>query len=293
MGTFQRSWSLFQKSWTVVDKNRKLLIFPLISMIAIVFLLLLIAGGTLSYLPGNPLNDILILQDKNPDGSFSISKIGVWFLVYLLVMYVVNLCNIAFYNEIFRGLRGKNVYILHGFRCAAQRAVSIFFWTLLASTVGVILRFLQPRIGGIGLFLLRGSALIWVVASCFAIPAIVFDSSLINPFRVLSRSEETIRHTWGEALIGFAGLHVMTWLAFFIWVAACLFLGGLTWAMPDLQMETAWTCTALFLIFLFFAYLVSVAEKVYLASLYMYARGSGSDYFSRKDLEGAFISPVD
>lgn len=293
MGTLKRSWSIFQKSWGVIDQNRKLLFFPLISMLVIVFLLLLIASGTLSYLPGNPLEEVLIFQDKGPDGTLSFRKIGAWFLVYLLVMFVANLCHIAFYNEIFRGLRGKKVYVLHGFRCAANRVLAAFLWTLLASTVGVVLRCLQPRIGGIGLFLLRGSALIWVVASCFAIPAIVFDPRLNNPFRVLKRSEETIRHTWGEALIGFAGLHVMTWLVFFIWAAVCAGLGALTWAMPDLQMETVWTCTALFCIFLFFAYLVSVAEKVYLASLYVYARGGGSDIFSRKDLESAFIAPVE
>ena len=291
MGTFKRSWRIFQKSWTVIDKNRKLLIFPLISMLSIVFLLLLIASGTLSMLPGNPLDQVLIFQDKNPDGTLSISKIAIWFVVYLLVMLTTNLCQMAFYNEIFRGLRGKKVYLLHGFQSAAQRFIAALLWTLLSATVGVVLRLLQPRVGGIGLFLVRGSALIWVVASCFAIPVMMFDPRLNNPFLVLKRSEETIRRTWGEALIGFAGLHVMTWLAFFIWIAVCAGLTGLTLAMPGLSMETVWTCTALFGIFLFFAYLVSTAEKVYLASLYIYARGGGSDIFTQKDLDSAFISP--
>lgn len=83
----------------------------------------------------------------------------------------------------------------------------------------------------------------------------------------------------------------MTWLAFFIWLAVSAGLGSLALAMPGLQMETVWTCTVLFGIFLFFAYLVSAAEKVYLASLYIYARGGGSDLFNKKDLENAFIQP--
>ncbi|MBR2427612.1 MAG: hypothetical protein IKB16_12825 [Lentisphaeria bacterium] len=291
MGTLKRSWIIFQKSWTVIDKNRKLLVFPLISMLAITFLLLLIASGTLSLLPGNPLDQVLIFQDKNPDGTLSAGKLASWFIVYLLVMLTANLCQMAFYNEIFRGLRGKKVYLMHGFQCAAKRFIAALLWTLLSSTVGVILRLLQPRVGGLGLFLVRGSALIWVVASCFAIPVIVFDPRLNNPLRILKRSEETIRNTWGEALIGFAGLHTMTWLAFFIWLAVSAGLGSLALAMPGLQMETVWTCTVLFGIFLFFAYLVSAAEKVYLASLYIYARGGGSDLFNKKDLENAFIQP--
>ncbi len=287
MGRFKHSWNVFRKSWNVIGENKKLLLFPAVSFCAVSGVILLTATGTAAGLSGE--SGEILIRDRNPDGNYNWMWTGAWFLVYLLLSLTANVCTTAFYSEIFRALRGKKVFLLHGFRCAAARITVLTGWTLLASTVGLFLRLFQPRVGGLGLFLFRSAGLIWVVASCFAIPAIVFDPHIRNPFRALKVSSETIRATWGEALIGFAGMRLLAYGAFFIWGVLALTLLSAAWMEPEFFAGVALVIPLLFLVFLAFGYMVFTAEKVYLASLFLYAKGWERGPYSEREMQQAFI----
>jgi hypothetical protein len=68
--------------------------------------------------------------------------------------------------------------------------------------------------------------LAWSVASIFAIPILVREPSLSNPFTVLGKSAETIKRTWGEMLSGYIGMKGSNVL--FFWASIlCWFWAGL------------------------------------------------------------------
>lgn len=286
MGKFKRSWSIFVKSMELIQAEKKLLIFPLISALAMIVLVALIIGGLTAWL--------LLTDGAGADGEdgggLSILGIIIYFGLYLLTMLVSNLCMAAFFCEIFHGLNGDPVRISRGFEYALSRFKAIFLWSLLASTVGLILSMLERRAGLIGMIVLKITGVVWAVASCFAIPAIVCNRELENPFMALKYSASAIKRTWGESLIGFVGINMITGVAFFLFFLlsmAGIFLCVLANSLVSwILMGVLWMCMLVALIM--FGYLVNVAQAIYQAALYLYAEGQMVSVFTHEELAGAF-----
>lgn len=301
MRKLTRSWQIFRKSLTLIGKEKKLLIFPLLSACAMLLLLVFIIAGIAGVIcfaaNGSPEGVQAAFADSGTEeGNPALNAVvfAIFALVYLFCMTVVNFCNTAFFSEIIRGLSGENVSVSRGFGYALYRLKAIFFWSLLASTIGIILSVLERRAGLVGRIVLKLIGVVWAVASVFAVPAIVCDPELSNPFTALKRSASIIRRTWGETLIGFAGLHIITGVGVFLFLLAVFGVGALVVAAGGGAVPViAGTSVGilLFLCLFAFCYLVSVAEKVYIASLYLYA----TDYdeynlFDEEELAAAFRS---
>lgn len=190
MRRLTRSWSIFRKSLAVINQERKLLIFPLISAFAMfALILLIIAGiGTVAYLVigSNPemmqsmaaAAESAESAEEEPGMLVQIVSVAIFAVFYLVTMVLTNFCNVAFYSEIIRGIYGEPVRIGRGFGYALSRFKAIFLWSLLASTVGVILSMLSERAGLLGKLIIRLIGVVWAVASAFAIPALVCDPAL-------------------------------------------------------------------------------------------------------------------
>ncbi len=287
MGKFKRSWHIFMKALDLIMAEKKLLIFPLISAFAMIVLIALIITGLLTWalLTGDP-------EAAENTGGSGILELAVFFVLYLVTMLVSNLCMAAFFSEIFRGLNGDSVEVTRGIRKAFSRFKAIFLWSLLASTVGLILSMLERRAGIIGAIVIKLLGVVWAVASCFAIPAIVCNRDLNNPFQALKYSATAIKRTWGESLIGFVGINMISGVAvflFFLLVIAGVVLGVLAnsavcWILVAIM------AAALLVALVLFGYLVNVAQAIYRAALYQYAEGMEVVVFSEEELAGAFRS---
>lgn len=299
MRKLTRSWQIFRKSLTLIGREKKLLIFPLLSACAMLLLIALILTGIvgLVVLAGGttPEGVEAAFSDSGAEGgnpALNAVAFAIFALVYLFCMTVANFCNVAFFSEIIRGLCGEQVSISRGFGYALYRLKAIFLWSLLASTVGIILSALERRAGLVGRIVLKLIGVVWAVASVFAVPAIVCDPELSNPFTALKRSASIIRHTWGETLIGFAGLHVITGVGLFLFFLAAFAVMALVGAVGGGAVPVIAGMSVgilLFLCFFAFCYLVSVAEKVYIASLYLYATDRDEfNLFDEEELAAAF-----
>lgn len=301
MRRLARSWSIFRKSLAVINQERKLLIFPLISAFAMFALvLLIIAGiGTVAYLVigSNPemmqsMEAAAESAEEEPRMLVQVVSVAIFAVFYLITMVLTNFCNVAFYSEIIRGIYGEPVRIGRGFGYALSRFKAIFLWSLLASTVGVILSMLSERAGLLGKLIIRLIGVVWAVASAFAIPALVCDPALDNPFQALKLSAAAIKKTWGESLAGFVGLRIITGMGTLLLVlltALLIAVNVMTGAVPAVMIGSAvvWFIGLVGLFIL--GYLVMVAEQVYRASLYLYAQYDvvGAD-FSEEEIAGAF-----
>lgn len=301
MRKLTRSWRIFRKSLTLIGKEKKLLIFPVLSACAMLLLFILIIAGVvgLVVLAGGTTPEgveAAFADTGSEEGNPALNAVvfAIFALVYLFCMTVANFCNTAFFSEIIRGLGGENVSVSRGFGYALYRLKAIFFWSLLASTIGIILSVLERRAGLVGRIVLKLIGVVWAVASVFAVPAIVCDPELSNPFTALKRSASIIRRTWGETLIGFAGLHIITGVGVFLFLLALFAVGALIGAAGGGAVPVitgAGVGMLLFLCFFAFCYLVSVAEKVYIASLYLYATDRDElNLFDDEELAAAFRS---
>lgn len=289
MTSLTRSWSIFKKSFALISSYKKLLLFPAISFFFILLLILLILAGGLLLVYVFPEISQQSQQEK-PDLTVQIIVLVVYFLFYLLTMFVSTFSMTAFYHGIYCGLNGEPVALDRSFSFALSRWNAIFLWSLLASTVGIFLKFLENKSSFIGKFIIRIIGLMWAVAACFAIPVLVIKTDLKSPIAVLKYSVGAIKKTWGEALIGFAGIRILSFFAALIWILGTIGIAVLcTMAKSFLcWLAGGFLMAILFFGFFIFAYLIDVAHHVYTASLFRYAECGDPGLFSQEELEAAF-----
>jgi hypothetical protein len=108
------------------------------------------------------------------------------------------------------------------------------------------------------------------VASIFAIPILARETAFSNHFAVLSKSADTIKRTWGEMLTGYVGMKgtniLVAWSSILFWIATGLTAYLLSSGWVFLIAGVPWLVTLLI-----YAYLASIASRVYLCALYLYA----------------------
>jgi len=102
------------------------------------------------------------------------------------------------------------------------------------------------------------------------VPILVREPSLANPFDVLTKSARTLKASWGEMLAGYLGMQGTNLL--FLW--GSLLLWGITGAFAIVT-HNAWILLIVgvpwLLSLVMYGYLASIASRVYLCALYMYA----------------------
>jgi hypothetical protein len=287
-----RSWQLFKHSVMVIREHPKLLVFPIVTgiltagialfFLAPVALVLLaphwIEGGRIQAVA----DSVGFLRFKQAGNfNFQLQPIGAAILavIYLLDMFLATMASVAFNSEILEALGSRPVSIRHGISVACRRWKSVLLWSLLAGILGLTIRALEERLAFFGRLIAGFIGLTWSVASIFAIPILARDSSVSNPFAVLSKSAETIKRTWGEMLAGYVGMKgtniLVLWFSILFWVltgAAAYFLSP--WLLLMAGVPWLFALVA-------YSYLASIASRVYLCALYLYAS------------EGAVPAPYD
>src|SRR5436853_571757 len=148
-------------------------------------------------------------------------------ILYFVSMFIATFVNVAFYQQIMNALSGQPVSIAGGLRFAATKWQSILMWTLFAGVVGYAIKALEERFGLIGRLVMRLVGTAWSIACVFVIPVIITSEKSANPLNVLKESALTLKRTWGESLIGYAGVSfgsVVILLLSLIWLAGGIFI---------------------------------------------------------------------
>jgi len=279
----RRSWLLFERSVQVIRQHPKLLLFPIVTaLLTSAIALFFVAPVALmalapQWIAGSPIQAIadrvgFLRSVSGGNFHFVIQPLGSAVLagLYLLDMFLASMASVAFYSQILCALGGQPVSIQGGLAAACSRWKAVLFWSLLAGTVGLVIRAIEKRFSLLGRLVGGFIGLAWSVAAVFAIPILVREPSLRNPFAVLSKSAATIKRTWGEMLTGYAGMQgtnlLFAWLSVVFWVGASL---------AAILFRNAWLLVPAglwwVLCLVVYSYLASTASQVYLCALYLYA----------------------
>jgi hypothetical protein len=261
----QRSWQLFVRSIRVIRDHPKLLVFPLVTgLLTLGIALFFLAPVALVFVAPHWIDGSrvkawaqgigLVRLGRAGQFNFQVMPLGGLILagIYLVNMFLATMGSVAFNSEILEALSGRAVSIRHGFMVAFQRWKAVLLWSLLAGLIGLLIRKMEERMSLIGKLVVGWIGLAWSVASIFAIPILVREPGLSNPFAVLSRSAQTIKNTWGEMLSGYIGMrgsHVV-----FFWVSA---VGWLWTGLVAYMLRNPWVLV--------------VAGVVWLACLILYS----------------------
>ncbi len=134
-----RSWSLIKGSAAVVRDNKSLLLFPVVSGLATIVIFV------------SFLLPLLGVEDFDVASSQDEAIVYVWLALLYFALYFVSIFfNTALVSVALLRLSGSPAGLGDGFARAAGRLPAILGYTLLAASVGIVLRMIEERVGWIG-----------------------------------------------------------------------------------------------------------------------------------------------
>jgi hypothetical protein len=273
---FSRSWELIKASGAVLRQDRELLLFPFFSAIAT---LVVSASFILPLVMTGAFEQAAARQADAPLMVFA-------FLFYLVQYFIIFFFNSALVGAAMIRLDGGDPTVRDGLRVAGSRLVQIVGYAAIAATIGLILRIIEERTGFIGRWIAGLLGVAFTVATFLTVPILV--SREIGPMEAVKESAALLKKTWGENIIGNAGMGLVFGL-----FHLCVVGIGLVFVFGVVQTGSP-TLIALILAIVVLAViglaLVQAAlQGVYSAALYRYATdGNVGESFSSALLGEAF-----
>lgn len=273
----ERSWSLVKASAAVLRENKSLMVLPVLSsvcsmIVAATFLIPAFASGALDHI-GNA-------RHMTP------AQAVVLFTFYVTQYFVIIFFNSALIGAALMHLRGERASLGDGLRLAASRLPSILGYAVISATVGMVLRAIEERAGIVGRIVtgLLGAA--WTLATFMVVPILV--SQDVGPFDAVQRSVQLLKRTWGENLLGNAGIGMAFSLVFLLVIA--LAFGLLMLAAGTGSRVLTVTVIALGVAAVLLLSIVQAAlHGIYAAAVYRYAEeGDAGAGFERTLLADSF-----
>jgi hypothetical protein len=267
-----RSFELVRTSWNILMDDKKLLVFPVLSGIVTILVLLtfifplLVSGALMGMSHAGP-----------------VVYYGLLFLFYLASYFVVIFFNTALISCVNAKLSGKDMSVGDGISNSAKHLPAIFGWAVISATVGIVLHLLERRSGLLGQIVLSLVGGAWALVTYFVVPVLILEDKGV--FDSLKESVTLIKKTWGESIVGSAGIAVVFVAIGVIaafGVVATLFLGS---------MVVFGAALALFLILLVvLAVIYSAMQGIYVTALYTYAKtGTVPSAFHPDLIQNAFV----
>jgi hypothetical protein len=201
MSRFSRSWLLIKASMDVLRNDNALLVLPAISSVVT----LIVAGGFVALAMSS--GTFAAMQAAHPRGSLPPE-----FYVWMFFMYVAQYFVVIFFNTALVGcaivlLGGGHPTVWDGLKLAVSRIGAILGYAVISATVGVLLQFVAERLGFVGRLIAGGLGLAWTAATFLVVPILAAEG--VGPMEAVERSSELLRKTWGENLIGNAGISLV------------------------------------------------------------------------------------
>ena len=260
-----RSFTLVRTSWDILMDDRKLLVFPVLSGIVTIFVILtFILPVLVSGFLGN------------------LALLFVLFLFYLASYFVVIFFNTALISCVNAKLNGKQMSVGEGISAAARHLPAIIGWAALSATVGLVLNLLEERTGFIGDIVLAFIGAAWSIATFFVVPVLAIEDKGVTDS--LKESVTLIKNTWGESIVGSVSIGIIFVLIGFvaaaISIAALMFIGGVA----------AIAAIAFFLlVVVVLAVVYSAMQGIFVTALYSYAKtGTVPSEFGQDLIQNAF-----
>ncbi len=269
-----RSWDLVKASATVLRQDKHLLVFPFISGLASLAVILCFA------LPIFGLKAYDHLEGNN--GMIYSTA----FLFYVVQYFVIFYFNVALVGATMIRMDGGAPTVGDGLRVANSRLPSILGYAIIAATVGVILRAIQERVGFLGRIIVGILGVGWTIATFLVVPVLAVRKQ--GPIASIRDSASMLKQTWGENVIGQAGIGLVFGLIFMVMGVAGFGLIFLV-AQSGSGVLSVGMVLLVGVAFLLAFLIQSALAGVYSAALFRYAdKGASSTGFDNGALQQAF-----
>jgi hypothetical protein len=182
-------------------------------------------------------------------------------------------------------LEGGNPTVSDGLNIAMKKLGAILEYAAISATVGMLLRALEERAGFIGRIVIGLIGLSWTLATYLTVPVLVTKD--ISAIDAVKESASVFKRTWGEQVVGNAGIGLAT---FIIMLMMGLVFVPLIIALSSISEVLVIPLVLSFVAGFMILILVSSAlNGIYSAALYRYATtGDPGEQFNAAEMEKAF-----
>lgn len=265
-----RSWKLVRLSWAVLMKDKELVVFPIMSAIGAIVML------------------ILLLTPAGFSENLSTAAFILW---YFIASFIVIFHNAAIVACVRKRMHGGDPTVSYGYSEAFKRVGPILVWSLVSASVGLVLRQLERMAEDnfVARLVIGLLGMAWTVITFFVIPYIVIER--VSAFGSIKRSAALVRKTWGEQVVATTSIS----LGFFLF-----WIGGFAVGVLALMTTSgAVLVTSIIVLALYFALLAvvqSALSAILTGIIYSYATGDNvprefkeiaGDLFERHRPQGA------
>ena len=272
--TIGHTFELMKMSWGVLQKDRELILFPILSGIGLIVMLgmfLGVAAGT------GTLDRLDAASEVGTDAAEPVDYL-LALALYAGSSFVVIFFNAALIAAALERLRGGDPNIGSGLRAAASHLPAIIGWALIAGTVGLLLQMLRNRtdnmIARIAIGLVGGA---WAYMTFFVVPVLVSEG--MGPIGAIKRSGSLFRATWGRQAASSFGFGIVYILAMLIAVVPAVLLAMVT-PIAGIALGAITIPVAIGT--------VQAMEGIFKAALYEFALGESPLEFDRNTLSSAY-----
>lgn len=264
-------WTISMNSFSILKKNKQLIIFPILSGISLVLMtgvfllgMLAVAGWHVEYFKtDNRLLNYALL-------------FGFYFVNYFIVVFF----NMALIHCSKLYFDGEEVTVSKGLQFSASRIGVILSWAIFAATVGTILKIIQENTGTIGKIITGLLGFVWGITTFFVVPVIAYEN--LGPVDAFKRSAELMKNKWGESLgatfsLGLVQVIVLLLAAIPVFLIAAyvnIFAGILIGVIAGVT---------IFAVF-------SAAQTIFISSVYNNVTGNIDEHFNQQIIDSLFVA---
>ncbi len=270
-------WKLGKTSLITIKENPSLMVFPLISGLSLILV-------SLSFFSSGYVlfgEDIMALvADETAATSLNIMLYIMAFIFYLTNYFIIVFFNVGLVYCAKKILEGNEVTVGEGIRFAQTRMGAILAWSVLAATVGLILKSIQERAGALGGMITGIIGVVWGIATFFVVPVVAFED--VSPIEAVKRSASIMKEKWGESIGANFSFGIFSFLGILFIALPIGFLLGAT-IHPIVGVVVG------ILAFLLVQTAVSSANMVFLAAAYQHVNNEPTGHFDSDVLDDVFI----
>ncbi len=195
---FIRSWQFLIQCVRFFSHNLDLLFFPVVSLICTFALaFILFAGGLLKF-----------AAISHAFENYPIVGLLIFVLLYFFFAFVIVYFNASLIACATLRLQNQPASVGDGLGLAATHWWSLLKWTLLSTTVGLIIRILENSHSLIEEIIGALIGIAWGISTYFVIPVMVFQN--VGPFKAIKTGFSIFGRGWRRVLSIFLIFHLFT-----------------------------------------------------------------------------------
>lgn len=265
-------WQLTKTSLRIINENKSLLIFPILSTISLVAILATFFGGTFFFVGDSV--EVLLQED-----SIITDVVGyiLVFLYYLINYTVVVFFNAALIHCAIKILNEEETSLSDGLRYALSKIGRIFVWAIISATIGVLLQVLSNK-GKLGEFVASLIGMAWSITTFFVVPILIYEEKGV--VQSIKDSTSMVKEKWGESLTANMSLGVFNFIG--ILIAGLITLGLY-------QVIEFWAIPIGVTLVVIVSTVMTAAKTIFVAAVYNKIGGKPVSYFDEDILDAAFV----